>query len=137
MRNTGAVEHVRYLTERLNRANGIRRVEPDLADTLLCALPPFVSGNDPLRVSLTTAALAALEEQNTLTRAVLDDHLCRALEIYLALPTPGGPSLEGEKVVHRRRPKMAGARKLAVSKDGGGSKSLTTARHEKDPGGES
>lgn len=106
-----AAEHVRYLTERLCRANGIQRIEPELVDSLLGALRPLVSGEDPQKVLLTSAALEAIERQNDLTRAALDDHLCRALEMYLALPTPGGRPHKNGKPVHHRRPAMAGERR--------------------------
>jgi hypothetical protein len=129
MRDAGAAEEIRFLTGRLNRANTIQRVESELADTLLRALRPFVSGDDPLRASLATAALAALEAQNGITRAVLDDHLCRALEVYLALPTPVGAR---GKVVYHRRPAMAGERKREVSGHGKGSPDAVAARQEKE-----
>jgi len=88
MKDQQAAEHVRFLTERLVRANRIERVEPELVDSLLDALRPFVSGADPHRVRLAAAALEAVDRQNTITRTVLDDHHCRALEVYLSLPGP-------------------------------------------------
>jgi hypothetical protein len=89
MRGAEAAEHVRFLTERLVRANRIERVEPELVDFLLDALRPFVSGADPHRVRLAAAALEAVDRQNSITRGVLDDHIRRALETYFSLPTPG------------------------------------------------
>jgi hypothetical protein len=94
MRDLQAAEHVRYLTERLVRANRIERVEPELVDSLLNALRPLLSGNDPARAPLTTAAMEAIELQNGIMRAVLDDQHCRVVALYLALPAPE-PALRG------------------------------------------
>jgi hypothetical protein len=84
-----ASEHVRFLTERLVRANRIERVEPELVDSLLDAVRVFVPDADPRGIHLAAAALEAIDRQNTITCAVLDDHLRLALEVYLSLPTPG------------------------------------------------
>jgi hypothetical protein len=127
MRGAEAGEHVRYLAERLTRGNRTARVEPELVDFLLDALRSLLAGRDPHRVQLTAAALDAIERQNTLTRAVLDDHIRRAIEVYLSLPTPA-PG---------KRAARPCSRVGAVQGHGKGSPDAATGRQERKSGGES